>query len=912
MSESPQAPAAAPTKDFFVSRTGADAAWAQWIAWQLEAAGYRVVIQDWDFGPGVNFVHKMQQAATDAKRTIAILSPRYFQSSFTEAEWTTAFYRDPSGEKGLLLPIRIEKFAPPGMLGTRTYLDVFDLDEDTARQHLLNWIRRAGNERVKPEHEPGFPGSANTQKSAASAKPEPNYPGQMPPMFGLPARNCNFAGRETLLNELRSSLVAGRAAVLTAATRQVAAHGLGGTGKTQLAIEYAWRWASDYARVIWVQAEIPEALSHDFDALADELGLFNGNKPTEQAKVIAAVREHLEKNPGWLLIFDNAPEPRAVKGVVPRSGGQVIFTSRYTAWGKQAVPLRVDVWPPEEAEQFLLQRVGAKGEEQARRAAAQLAEELGYLPLALEHAGAYCEQSSLTLADYLLLFRDRRLELFSPETLEETLGGDQEMITVTTTWNLALDRIRDQEKCPEAGALFTLCAFLAPDQIPLETVQTGADYLPEPLSGALRSDLKVNKVLATLLRYSLVAVQGGGKERVLSVHRLLQEVTRERLSEEEKRSWITAAVQIVNKAFPTESDDVRAWPACGRLAAHAVAVLHYAEPRDIEHEVTARLLNQLAGYALARGKYAEAEPLFQRALAIYEKALGPDHPYVAASLNNLAGLYHNQGKYAAAEPLYQRALAIYEKALGPDHPDVATSLNGLAELYRNQGKYAAAEPLYQRSRAIWEKALGPDHPRVATSLNNLALLYYNQGKYAEAEPLCRRALAIREKALGPDHPDVAQSLSGLAVLYDNQGKYAEAEPLYQRSRAIYEKALGPDHPHVATSLNNLAVLYNNQGKYAEAEPLFQRALAIWEKALGPDHPHVATSLNNLAVLYKNQGKFAEAEPLFERSLAIREKALGPDHPNTATVRSNYVALLRKMGREAEAIAVQARRPRAKR
>jgi hypothetical protein len=231
-------------------------------------------------------------------------------------------------------------------------------------------------------------------------------------MFGLPARNRNFAGRETLLNELRSSLVAGRAAALTAATRQVAAHGLGGTGKTQLAIEYAWRWASAYTRIIWVQAETPEALGHDFDALADKLGLFNDNKPAEEAKVFAAVCEHLEKNPGWLLIFDNAPEPRAVERVVPRSGGQVIFTSRYTAWAKQAVPLRVNVWPPEEAEQFLVQRVGAKGEEQEapeRRAAAELAEELGCLPLALEHAGAYCEQSSLTLADYLPLFRDRRL-----------------------------------------------------------------------------------------------------------------------------------------------------------------------------------------------------------------------------------------------------------------------------------------------------------------------------------------------------------------------------------------------------------------------------------------------------------------------------------------------------------------------
>ena len=213
--------------DFFVSRTGADAAWAQWIAWQLEAKGYRVVIQDWDFGPGVNFVHKMQQAATDAERTIAVLSPRYFQSAFTEAEWTIAFHRDPAGEKGLLLPIRIENFPLPGMLASWNYLDLFDLDQDTACRQLIAWIGRAGKVRVKPGQEPAFP--------RAVERAEPNFPGRLPPIFRLPARNRNFTGREALLDRLRNQLAAGRAAALTAATG-VAAHGLGGAGKSQLAI----------------------------------------------------------------------------------------------------------------------------------------------------------------------------------------------------------------------------------------------------------------------------------------------------------------------------------------------------------------------------------------------------------------------------------------------------------------------------------------------------------------------------------------------------------------------------------------------------------------------------------------------------------------------------------------------------
>jgi CHAT domain-containing protein/Flp pilus assembly protein TadD len=334
------------------------------------------------------------------------------------------------------------------------------------------------------------------------------------------------------------------------------------------------------------------------------------------------------------------------------------------------------------------------------------------------------------------------------------------------------------------------------------------------------------------------------------------------------------------------------------IAQQVLAIWEKALGRD--HPNVATALNNLAGLYRSQGRYADAEPLYQRSLAIREKALGRDHPNVATSLNNLAFLYDIQGRYADAEPLYQRSLVIREKALGREHPDVAQSLNNLAALYWSQGRYPDAEPLFQRSLAIWEKALGRDHPDVATALNNLALLYDNQGRYADAEPLYQRSLAIREKALGRDHPNVALPLNNLALLYDNQGRYADAEPLYQRSLAIYEKALGRDHPDVARSLNNLAELYRNQGRYADAEPLYQRALAIWEKALGRDHPNVALPLNNLAALYNSQGRYADAEPLYQRSLAIREKALGPNHPDVATALHNLARLYKSHDRYADA------------
>jgi tetratricopeptide (TPR) repeat protein len=311
-------------------------------------------------------------------------------------------------------------------------------------------------------------------------------------------------------------------------------------------------------------------------------------------------------------------------------------------------------------------------------------------------------------------------------------------------------------------------------------------------------------------------------------------------------------------------------------------------------------LNNLAALYQVQGRYAEAETLLKRSLAIDETALGPDDPGVATDLNNLAVLYWTEGRYAEAEPAYTRALAITEKALGADHPDMAQPLNNLGLLYLAQGRYADAEPPFKRALSIWEKALGANDPAVAQALNNLAELYRLQGRYAEAEPLFKRALAIREQTLGPDHPDLAASLNNLGALYWAEGRYAEAETPYRRALAIYEKALGPDHPDLAQSLNNLAELYKDQARYADAEPLFKRALAIKENAFGPDHPDVALSLNNLAEMYRMEHRYTEAEPLLDRALAIKEKALGKDHPDVARTLNSRAALNEEQGHYAKA------------
>ncbi len=333
----------------------------------------------------------------------------------------------------------------------------------------------------------------------------------------------------------------------------------------------------------------------------------------------------------------------------------------------------------------------------------------------------------------------------------------------------------------------------------------------------------------------------------------------------------------------------------------AQATLPYTEQHlGKDHPQTLTIVNDLAAFYHALGRYGAAEPLYRRARATRERVLGVDHPETLTSVNGLAKLYHDQGRYGEAESLFNRVLPARERVLGENHPETLTSVNGLARLYHYQGRYGEAESLFNRVLPARERVLGENHPETLTSVNNLAELYGYQGRYGEAAPLFRFALATRERVLGVDHPDTLDSANYLAVLYWSQGRYGEAEPLYRRVLAARERVLGVDHPETLTSINYLALLYRDQGRYGEAEPLFRRALAARERVLGVDHPHTLASVNNLALLYRSRGRYGEAEPLYRRALAIRERVLGVDNHETLVIVNNLALLYRSQGRYDEA------------
>jgi tetratricopeptide (TPR) repeat protein len=301
-----------------------------------------------------------------------------------------------------------------------------------------------------------------------------------------------------------------------------------------------------------------------------------------------------------------------------------------------------------------------------------------------------------------------------------------------------------------------------------------------------------------------------------------------------------------------------------------------------------------------RGKYAEAEPLHRKVVAVYEDVLGPKHPDTATEYNNLAIVIGAQGRYREAELLYRKTLAVCEEVLGSKHPRTATACNNLAANLDAQGRYKEAEPLHRRALAVREVVLGPKHPDTATTSDNLAINLTNQGRAREAEPLLRKGLAVREEMLRRNHPNIARSCNNLASNLHQQGRYKEAEPLYRQALGIAEAVLGRKHPNTATSYHNLAVNLYAQGRYKEAEPLHRGALAVREEVLGPKHPDTALSCDNLALDLAAQGHYKEAELLHRRALAITEGMLGPAHPDTALGYCDLASNLEQQGRYKEA------------
>jgi tetratricopeptide (TPR) repeat protein/transcriptional regulator with XRE-family HTH domain len=685
-------------------------------------------------------------------------------------------------------------------------------------------------------------------------------PGEMrldAPLVQLPRPPVRvFVGRDELLRRL--DVHHGGAVVIQAV------HGLGGVGKSELALHYCHAHRDDYPILWWINAESPDRVEAGLAELTATVAARTGRTaPALSADAAAWAIGLLAGHPGWLLVLDNVEDPADVASLLGRlSGGRVLITSRRDFGWLDLVDasLSLDVLQPAAAAELLMVRSG----QDDRETAAELAAELGCLPLALGQAAAYIKRTRTPMLDYLARLRERPGPLLSAEPP----GGIG--TTVGRLWDLTLSTISASQ--PLAIDLVRVLACLAPDDVPRAL-----------LSGLDDDPAAVDMAAGLLASYSMITLD----ETTVSVHRLVQAVAAERaLSAGTISADLRRALHLVRRAQPeTGPEQETVWSWWRAMIPHMQALISRWPPEDPDPDL-GRLLIDAGVFLRSQGAYQAAIALDQRAWDITRITLGADHPDTLTSRDHLALGLRAVARYQEAVELWEKTLADRTRVLGPNHPDTLTSQAHLAAGYRALADYAKAVGLWEKTLADRTRVLGADHPDTLQSLTNLAFGYREVGRVEEAVPLDERTLAMRTQLLGPEHPRTLNSRHNLANDYRAVGRYAEAIALHEQTLADRTRKLGPDHPHTIATRSALAADYRAVGRYDEAIRLDEQTVADRVALLGPLHPNTLASRNDLALGYSAVGRHDEAIALWKGTAAEMARVLGSDHPATLAARTN--------------------------
>ena len=740
-------------------------------------------------------------------------------------------------------------------------------------------------------------------------------------------RNTHFAGRVDLLEALTREFLTPEPKFRG---RRVSLYGLGGVGKTQIVLEYAYNCKVEYNYAFWISGVDQGRLFSGYGDIAKNTRCVEQMPGQSAADLARSVLRWLRETEKWLLIIDNLDDVTIAKDYLPLldGAGHTLITTRNS--DSDAIPadgVEVSVMDKEDCVQFLLRRskLTDTTSPQVQSEARSVVEVLGYLPLALEQAATYIRNSQ-NIEEFLEAYQECHQDL-----LDWCPQGNYYELTVAKTWRMSLERLKSS--CPSAIVLIRCFAFLNADEITMEFLVAGKKCVHPELSSILTSKLRLRKCLDALESFSLIHIFGNRQK--VSIHRLVQTVIRDELEGEEQRVILSSIIQLGLQSFPDMVRDENKRKTCRLYHAQVVACLTHEEVRSdsewyilagrligflildgyyqdslhwsdlvfrsreqmlgSEHQETIQAQMNLAISLQYTGQENDAANIYETVLANQKKVLGPNHPDTLRTMHNLASSLRGLGRLEEAVSLYKETLNIRNQLPEAKRRHTLRTMYGLASAYHSLGQVQDAVQMYKETFEDQKTVLGAEHPDTLQTMNELASAYCSLGKLKEGEQLYKETLEIQKAVLGPKHPDTLRARYGLATTLWDLGRFNEATQMYQEIFSIQKEFLGAEHPETLRSMDGLAWSYDSAGRLEDAVNLFQQVLELRKENRGPEHPDTLNSMEGLAVSLNKLGRSEEALKLHQETLEIRKKVLGPDHRRTLCSMEGLADSLKNLG-----------------
>lgn len=858
----------------YVSYAPTDRMWAEWTTAHLEAAGYQVSRHS-TAEPSNGALPEVTSVLERRGRLLALLSPEYVLKPRAREIWSQVTAREPAGQPALVA-VRVQEMDSVGMGQFDDRFSV-DLTRCTQEEAVLQLIAAVG-----------LPGGTRNADGGtpATGTATPPFPGASPTVLRVPSRNVSFTGRGVLLEELRD-----RFAAAGPDSAPQALYGLGGMGKTQMAQEYAHRFKAAYDVVWWVTAAQPSLIRPALADLAPRLGLEVGEDVASTAESVLRALRRGEPYDRWLLIFDNAGRPEDLADFIPSGPpgghGHVLLTTRDRTWANNAGLIEVDVFQRRESTE-LLHRLNSG---LSKADAEQVAEELGDLPLAVGQAAVWLNESSMPVATYLTLLKDRLTEVLRSTQLPRRDYPH----SAAATWRLAVDELRSVNLA--AAEMLEICAFLGPDPIPMRLLYGRAITQALTLSdGEPRDEMAIAQVVRAINRFGLA--KSDQSTETLTIHRLVQAVIRDQVDDERKPRLRGIVHAALVDASPGDPDVPADWDRYAELLPHLRPSRAVENP---DSEVR-KWVTDSVRYLWKRSLHSAALDLAERTLNRWEATgIGsPDDPQTLMLRTQLGNVLRSQGRLREAYEIDLDAFERFKSTKGSDYAHTLAVAGNVGADLRALGRYQEARKLDRQTLEAAQRVLGDDHPRTLMYTNNLAMSEYLAGDRREALKLHERVYKQQYETRGAASLYALSFANNYARDLRETGRLRRALKLLEETVPLYRQILGDSHTDTLRARKNLAVALRRDGRYERAREIDEDIHNRYKEAHGSEHPDTLAAACNFASDLAALGDTEQAQQLAEGAMTRYETYLGAEHPVTLACATNLSVYRRLVGRREEA------------